>query len=150
MTPFAAGALAVVVLLVVSYFAYTKANPFDDPYEPNAVVRSANEMKQRSPVRIAGVEVGKVTAVEPIASDDRDLLPGHADESFARVKMEIDDEGLPIKEDATIKIRNRIFLEGNYFVELHPGSPSAEELPSGETLPPNQADFPVQQHQVLQ
>ena len=61
-----------------------------------------------------------------------------------------DDEALPIKEDATIKIRNRIFLEGNYFVELHPGSPSAEELPSGETLPPNQADFPTQQHQVLQ
>src|SRR5688500_5486658 len=149
-TPFVAGAVAIVVLVLGAYFAFTKANPFADPYELNFVVRSANEMKQRSPVRIAGVEVGKVTAVEPIASDDRDLLPGHADESFARVKMEIEDEGLPIKEDATIKIRNRIFLEGNYFVELHPGSPSAEELPSGETLPPDQADFPVQQHQVLQ
>jgi virulence factor Mce-like protein len=149
-SPFVAGAVAVVLLLVVSYFAYTKANPFADPYELNFVVRSANEMKQRSPVRIAGVEVGKVTKVEPIPTDERDLLPAHADESFARVTMEIDDEGLPIKEDATIKIRNRIFLEGNYFVELHPGSPSAEELPSGETLPPNQADFPVQQHQVLQ
>ena len=65
--------------------------------------------------------------------------------------MRIDDEeALPIKEDATIKIRNRIFLEGNYFVELHPGSPSAQELESGETLPPDQADFPTQQHQVLQ
>jgi hypothetical protein len=95
--------------------------------------------------------VGKVTEVEPIPSDERDLLPGHADESYARVKMRIDDdEALPIKEDATIKIRNRIFLEGNYFVELHPGSPSAAELASGETLPPNQADFPTQQHQVLQ
>ena len=151
MSPFAAGAVAVVVLLVGSYFAYTKANPFDDPYELSFVVRSANEMKQRSPVRVAGVEVGKVTEVEPIPADERDLLPEHADESYARVKMRIDDdEALPIKEDATIKIRNRIFLEGNYFVELHPGSPSAEELPSGETLPPNQADFPTQQHQVLQ
>ena len=150
LSPFAAGAIAVVLLVLVAYFAFTKANPFADPYELNFVVRSANEMKQRSPVRIAGVEVGKVTKVEPIASDDRDLLPEHADESFARVTMEINDDGLPIKEDATIKIRNRIFLEGNYFVELHPGSPSAEELPSGETLPPNQADFPTQQHQVLQ
>jgi phospholipid/cholesterol/gamma-HCH transport system substrate-binding protein len=150
-SPFAAGAIATVVLVVFSYFAYTKANPFDDPYELNFVVRSANELKQRSPVRIAGVEVGKVTGVEPIASDDRELLPEHADESFARVTMQIDDdEALPIKEDATIKIRNRIFLEGNYFVELHPGSPSAEEIPSGSTLPPNQADFPTQQHQVLQ
>ena len=151
LSPFAAGAIAIVVILIGAYFAYTKANPFDDPYELNFVVRSANEMKQRSPVRVAGVEVGKVTEVEPIASDDRDLLPGHADESYARVKMRIDDEeALPIKEDATIKIRNRIFLEGNYFVELHPGSPSAPELESGETLPPNQADFPTQQHQVLQ
>lgn len=151
LSPFAAGAIAIVLLAVVAYFAYTKANPFSDPYELNFVVRSANELKQRSPVRIAGVDVGKVTDVEPIPSDDRDLLPGHADESYARVTMEIDDdEALPIKEDATIKIRNRIFLEGNYFVELHPGSPSAAELPSGETLPPTQADFPTQQHQVLQ
>jgi len=151
MSPFAAGALAVVVVLVVSYFAYTKANPFDDPYELHAVVRSANEMKQRSPVRVAGVEVGKVTNVEPIAKDDRNIVPGHEDESYARVTMRIDDEeALPIKEDAHIKIRSRIFLEGNYFVELHPGSPSAEERESGSTLPPNQADFPVQQHQVLQ
>ena len=150
LSPFAAGAIATVLLAVVSYFAYTKANPFADPYELNFVVRSANDLKQRSPVRVAGVEVGKVTNVEPIPSDERDLLPEHADESFARVTMQIDDEGLPVKEDATIKIRNRIFLEGNYFVELHPGSPSAEELPSGETLPPNQADFPTQQHQVLQ
>jgi virulence factor Mce-like protein len=150
LTPFVAGAIAIVVLVVGAYFAYTKANPFANPYELNFVVRSANELKQRSPVRIAGVEVGKVTEVEPIPSDERDLLPEHADESYARVKMEIDDEGLPIKEDATIKIRNRIFLEGNYFVELHPGSPSASELESGETLPPDQADFPTQQHQVLQ
>jgi len=150
-SPFVAGAIAIVVILVGTYFAFTKANPFDDPYELNFVVRSANEMKQRSPVRVAGVEVGTVTGVEPISREERDLLPDRADESFARVKMRIDDdEALPIKEDATIKVRSRIFLEGNYFVELHPGSPGAPELPSGETLPPNQADFPTQQHQVLQ
>ena len=151
MSPFAAGAVAVVLLLVVSYFAYTKSNPFDDPYELKVVVRSANELKQKSPVRVAGVEVGKVTSVEPIAKDERGIVPGHEDEAFALIEMRIDDEeALPIKKDATIKIRSRIFLEGNYFVELHPGSPSAEEIESGSTLPPNQADFPVQQHQVLQ
>ena len=150
-SPFVAGAIAVVLLVVGSYFAYTKANPFDDPYELSFVVRSANELKQRSPVRVAGVDVGTVTSVEPIASDDREVLPGRADESFARVEMRIDDdEALPIKDDATIKIRSRIFLEGNYFVELHPGSPGADELDSGSTLPPDQADFPVQAHQVLQ
>ena len=88
--------------------------------------RADRERRPRSPARARG----------------RVVRPGHDARSTTT--------GLPIKEDATIKIRNRIFLEGNYFVELHPGSPSAEELPSGETLPPNQADFPTQQHQVLQ
>ncbi|HYH58682.1 MAG TPA: MlaD family protein [Thermoleophilaceae bacterium] len=152
LSPFWAGLIAIIVIAIGSYFAYTKANPFDDPYELNFVVRSANEMKQRSPVRVAGVDVGEVIKVEPITIDERrELLPEQADESFARVKMVIEDEeALPIKEDATIKIRNRIFLEGNYFVELHPGSPSAPEIESGSTLPAEQADFPTQQHQVLQ
>ena len=35
--------------------------------------------------------------------------------------MEIDDKGLPIHKDATLKIRPRIFLEGNFFVDLHAG-----------------------------
>ena len=38
--------------------------------------------------------------------------------------MEIDDKGLPIHKDATLKIRPRIFLEGNFFVDLKPGTPS--------------------------
>ncbi len=37
------------------------------------------------------------------------------------VTMEIDDDGLPIHKDATAKIRPRIFLEGNFFVDLQPG-----------------------------
>ena len=150
LAPFVVGAITIVLVLITAYFAYTKNNPFSSPYELQAVVRSANEMKARSPVRMAGVEVGKVTKVEPIAADERDLLPGHEDESYARITMELDEEALPIKEDATLKIRNRIFLEGNYFVELHPGSPSAPEVDEDWTLPPNQADFPTQQHQVLQ
>ena len=35
--------------------------------------------------------------------------------------MQIKDEGLPIKQDAQLKIRHRLFLEGNYFVDLQPG-----------------------------
>ena len=63
--------------------------------------------------------------------------------------MEIEDDGLPIKRDAKLKIRSRIFLEGNYFVELQPGSPPRRELESGDTLPPTQASAPVQFDQVL-
>src|SRR6202035_363351 len=63
--------------------------------------------------------------------------------------MEIESKGLPIHADATLKIRPRIFLEGNWFVELQPGSPSAGTLSSGATVPITQTSDPVQIDQVL-
>ena len=36
------------------------------------------------------------------------------------------------------QIRPRIFLEGNFFVDIHPGSPSAPKLGDGDTIPVNQ------------
>ena len=137
--PFLVGLIAIVFTLVFAYFAYTKDNPFSGPFELNAVVEQANELKARSPVRIAGVNVGKVKSVEPLEDGS-----GHA-----RIKMEIEERGLPIKRDAELKIRSRIFLEGNYFVDLKPGSPSAKPVESGHTLPPSQASAPVQFGQVL-
>lgn len=137
--PVFVGAIAIVLALFVAYFAYTKDNPFSGPFELNAVVDHANELRPRSPVRIAGVNVGKVISIEPLEDGS-----GHA-----RVRMEIDKRGLPIKKDAELKIRSRIFLEGNYFVDLKPGSPSAKAVKSGYTLPPSQATAPVQFGQVL-
>ena len=52
----------------------------------------------------------------------------------ALVTMEINEDGLPIHEDATAKIRPRIFLEGNFFVDLTPGSPASPELGDGDTI----------------
>ena len=116
-----------------------KQNPFANPYELHAVFDSANRLQERSPVRIAGVNVGKVTKVEPLEDGS----------GKARVTMEIDDSGLPIKEDAELKVRSRLFLEGNYFVDLHPGRPESAELDSGSTIGPNQTSAPVQYLQVL-
>ena len=53
--------------------------------------------------------------------------------------MEIDEKGLPIHKDATLKIRPRIFLEGNFFVDLKPGSPSSPTL-VGQRPHPDDAD----------
>ena len=44
------------------------------------------------------------------------------------VMMQIDKDGLPIHADATAAIRSRIFLEGNFYVDLHPGTPQAPLL----------------------
>ena len=91
MPRFRAGLLAIVVIAVGTYFGFTKANPFASPYELTAAFDTVNNLKPNSPVRIAGVDVGKVTEVEPVSGDS----------GAAVVKMEIKDKGLPIHEDAT-------------------------------------------------
>ena len=123
MSTFKAGVLALATILLLAYFGFTKANPFSNPYELHAMFRNVQNLKPRSPVRIAGVEVGKVTKVEPKEG-------GAAD-----VTMELKDDALPVHDDARAQIRSRIFLEGNFFVDIEPGSPSAGDLDDGSTLP---------------
>ena len=131
-----AGLLALVIVAVGTYFGFTKANPFASPYELTAAFDTVNNLKPNSPVRIAGVDVGKVKEVEAVTGDS----------GAAVVTMEIEEKGLPIHEDATMKIRPRIFLEGNFFVDLSPGSPSAAEIKEGDdtTIPTTQTSAPVQ------
>jgi hypothetical protein len=65
------------------------------------------------------------------------------------VTLEIEQNGLPIHADATFQIRPRIFVEGNFFVDVHPGSPSAPVVKNGYTFPIQQGSDPVQIDQVL-
>jgi phospholipid/cholesterol/gamma-HCH transport system substrate-binding protein len=125
MSAFKAGVLALVVIVVAAYFGFTKANPFADPFELKAVVRDAQNLKPGAPVRIAGVEVGRVTKVE--AADEG--TPA------AQVTMELRDDALPVHEDAALQIRSRILLEGNFFVDLEPGTPHSGNFGSGDTIP---------------
>jgi phospholipid/cholesterol/gamma-HCH transport system substrate-binding protein len=139
MTPFRAGLIALVLIAVFAFFGFTKLNPFANPYELKGAFATANNLKPKSPVRIAGVEVGKVTKVEPFKDGS-----GGAD-----VTMELKDAALPIHKDAQLKVRSRIFLEGNFFVDIRPGSPSSPTLDSGSTIPMQQTAAPVQFGQVL-
>jgi phospholipid/cholesterol/gamma-HCH transport system substrate-binding protein len=137
--PFKAGILAIVVVAVASYFAFARELPFRSHYEIEAVFHSANNAKEGQPVRIAGVDVGKVVGVEH-------LKPGTP---AAVVRMRIEDRGRPVHKDTTVKIRARMFLEGNYFLQLEPGTPKAGELENGGVIPIEQTRGPVQLSQVL-
>jgi phospholipid/cholesterol/gamma-HCH transport system substrate-binding protein len=136
-SPITVGVATIVLLVAVTYLAFGGRAPWQSDYEIRANVRSANELQNRSPVRIAGVNVGKVKRIE--------RGPG----STAIVTMAIDRNALPIHADATLKIRPRLFLEGNFFVDLAPGTPAAPDLPEGGTIPIAQTAQPVQLDQVL-
>ncbi|MGH2954434.1 MAG: MlaD family protein [Solirubrobacterales bacterium] len=157
----AIGLILVVILSIASLYAFTKQVPWGDAYEVRAVFGSAQNVRSDSPVRIAGVNVGEVTGVEHLSADEPELESAAGDapssvggedapgEQAAVVTMELDEEARPIHEDATMKMRPRLFLEGNYFVDLEPGSPNAEEVEDGHTFPINQTSYSVQLDQVL-
>src|SRR3954468_14272005 len=92
MSPFRAGLLAVIVVAVACYFAFSRANPFSSPYTFTAEFANAANVKPGAAVRIAGVEVGKV----------KDVQPASANNGTSKVKIEVLDKGLPIHRDAEI------------------------------------------------
>ena len=132
------GLLMVVLLLVLgSYLAYTKKLPWsDEGYTLTATFENAATLRETNPVRIAGVNVGEVINVES-AGD------------AAEVTFTVKDEGLPIHSDAELEIRPRLFLEGNFFLDMRPGSPSAPELSDGDEIPMTQTATAVQLDEIL-
>ena len=85
------------------------------------------------------MEVGKVSKVEPVGGDSPAVV----------VTMKMKDEALPIHKDATIKVRPRLFFEGNLFFDVKPGTPQAGDVDDGDTIPVTQTSAPVQLDQVL-
>jgi virulence factor Mce-like protein len=137
LSPVAIGLIVAILFVIGFYLGFTKRVPFTSRgYELHATFENATTLKPNSPVRIAGVNVGKVSSVEP-------------EGNIAEATFNVSDDGLPIHEDATIKIRPRLFLEGNFFLDLHPGSPSAPELDSGSTIPATQTTTAVQIDEIL-
>ena len=136
----AAGLVAGIVVLVVCYLVFGGSIPFSgSPFELKATFTAETQLHLASPVRIAGVEVGTVTSIRRVGGSS----------TAAVVTMTVAPNGLPIHADATVDIRPRLFLEGNFYVDLHPGTPSAPTLSSGHTLPAANTTGPVQLDRVL-
>ncbi len=135
-----AGLIAIVVIAAACYLVFGGSLPFTgSPFVLKAMFTTETQLHIPSPVRIAGVDVGQVTGVQRLSNSS----------TAAVVTMNIDSNGLPIHSDATAKVRPRIFLEGNFYVDLHPGTPSAPLLSSGETMPASHTAGPVQLDRVL-
>ena len=139
LSPYQVGLIALIVVVVGAYLGFSKDIPFTRPFELKAVFENAPPINKGQPVRIAGVEVGKVSKVESKGSDSPAVV----------VTMKLDDAALPIHEDARIKVRPRLFFEGNLFFDVRPGTPDTGELDDGDTIPASQTSAPVQIDQVL-
>jgi phospholipid/cholesterol/gamma-HCH transport system substrate-binding protein len=138
-TPLQVGLIALVVILIGTFLGASKDIPFTRPFQLKAVFENAPPIHKGQAVRIAGVDVGKISAVEAVGGDSPAVV----------VTMKLEDEALPIHKNAQIKVRPRLFFEGNLFFDVRPGTPDAGNVDDGDTIPVSQTSAPVQLDQVL-
>ena len=135
-------------LLVVVWLAAVLAagcgGSADAPREPPTIQRGATEfhaafddavpdaVRRGTPVRVAGVDVGRVVAVR---------RGGAGAVVRLRVRRWPAAVGAwPVRADARLKIYPRIFRRDAYFLTLDPGTRAARALPQGGRIPATRTD----------
>ncbi len=131
-----AAAIVAGLMATVLYVAFGPGSPIDTRAEITGEVRDTAAIRKGSPVRIAGLDVGKVTGIRP------------GTDATSVVVMELDSlEGL--HADATFTIAPRLVLEGNDYVDLRPGRPSSRALRDGDRIQLGRTSVSVSLDQVL-
>ncbi len=133
-----AGLLALLVLAAAAFALVSVLRGEAPDRRVEAVVSHTAGLREGAPVRVAGVDVGRVGA----------LAEGPGGEGTV-VVLELSDDAPPVHADATLKIRPRLVLEGGFFAELQPGSPAAPVLADGERLQRSSTAVAVQLDEVL-
>ncbi len=105
-------------------------------YRVDVPFDEATQLAQEADVRISGVSVGKVKAIEL------------GDEGDAVATIELDTPYAPIPSDTRATLRAKTLL-GETYVELTPGSTEAEPLPEGGDLPRAQVAESVQLDEIF-
>ena len=133
--------IAVIFLLIITigpYLAFTKHIPFTSyGYEVKATFANGVNISQK----LAGPDRRGRSRQSDRASNATATRPRSPSPSTAPAGRST--------TDAFAEIRPRIFLEGNFFIELDPGSPSAPEMDSGGTIPVSHTSTAVQLDEIL-
>ncbi|KRA29992.1 MULTISPECIES: MlaD family protein [unclassified Nocardioides] len=127
------GGVAVLLLAtsITGYRAMTK----DEAPDVYAVFANASPLIEGNDVKVSGVTVGKVESIE-------------VKDGKALVGMSLDEEALPLHDDAKAIIRP-LSLLGERFVEIDRGTPDGDVLKSGAAIPVENTSSSVDIDQVL-
>jgi ABC-type transporter Mla subunit MlaD len=138
----ASGIIGIVLLALITYLVFGGRGPLKgSPFVLKAMFTTQIQLHIPSDVRMAGVNVGKIVSIE--------RLPNAGSSQVAVVTMNINDNGLPIHADATVQLKPKLFLEGNFYADLRPGTPQAPAVSSGFLMPLAQTSSTVQIDRVL-
>lgn len=124
-----------VAMLAYLFEAGGGSLPGQSHRQVQAVVPSAVALTQGAAVRMAGVDVGRVTEIAP--RGDETLLI-----------MDVDESQAPVYRDARVSVRLKSLVGENY-VAVEPGSPRAGTLAENEVLRSANADESTELDEVL-
>jgi len=131
-------ALSCFGILLFLWITFGGPTPFKaKPYEIRVPFKEATQLAEQSDVRISGVSVGKVQAID-LASNGEDAL----------ATIYLDDKYGPIPRGTRAILRTKTLL-GETYVELTPGDSDGPELPDGATLPAGQIAESVQLDEIF-
>jgi phospholipid/cholesterol/gamma-HCH transport system substrate-binding protein len=131
-------ALSCFGLLLFLWLAFGGAVPLKPKgYRVNVSFAEATQLSTEADVRISGVPVGKVKAIEPDKQTGRSVAT-----------IELDSRYAPLPSDARAILRQKTLL-GETYVELTPGSASAPAVQEDGTLAESQVSDTVQLDEIL-
>jgi virulence factor Mce-like protein len=114
-------------------------NPLGAAYRVRAVFANADGVPTAADVRVAGVQVGKVTRV------DHD--PAYPDATVVTIAIS-DARAVPVYSNGTAKVRPKTLL-GEKYVDLVPGDRRGEELAGNGMLPQSNTTTTVEVDQIF-
>jgi virulence factor Mce-like protein len=139
--PMRTGALVLALFGLFLYWGYTGGNlPFfgQGGFTVRAVFASGEDLRAgRTPVRVAGIDVGTVTGTQRTAGGTAVL-----------VTMNITDPSVHLTGDAHAQVYWRTLLGFSYYIQLYPGT-SHDQL-GNQVIPESRTGVQVELDQVLQ
>jgi virulence factor Mce-like protein len=126
-SPTMVGAVTVLVTIVAVFLAYNanQGLPFVPTYRLSAEVQNAETLVPGNEVRVGGVRVGLVEAIEPVAHEDGSAT--------AMLDLKLDAQLEPLPVDSKISVRARSAL-GLKYLEIRQGD-SEDGFAAGSTIP---------------
>lgn len=134
------GAATLLAAAILVFLVFGGGIPGTGPAKLEILAKDAGVLRvgAATKVRVAGVDVGTVSGLEP--ADGR---PG-----FSKITVDLTEKAPAFRRDATVKIRPRLFLEGNFFLDINPGSPSSPAL-GDNAIPPGAVTLHVAADEVF-
>jgi phospholipid/cholesterol/gamma-HCH transport system substrate-binding protein len=141
-SPTMVGAITTLIVILAVFLAYNANNglPFVPSYRLSVELPNAETLVKGNDVRVAGIRVGFVESVVPVAHENGRVT--------AQANLKLDKTVDPIPKGSTVVVRSRSALGLKYLeIDL---SKSGQGYPEGSTLPLSAArPNPVQFDQLL-